>query len=75
MDAREFVLQRFARHRVERGEGFVHQQDVGLDRKRPCERNALALTTGQFMGITFGIAGELDQRERGFRLSRRSAAR
>ena len=54
--------------RVERGERLVHQQDVGIDRERTRERHALALAAGQFMRIAAGIAGQLDQRERGFRL-------
>ena len=68
VDARKLALQRFARDRVERGERLVHQQDVGLDRERPRQRHPLALTAGQLMGITAGIAGQSDQRERRLRL-------
>ena len=57
-----------ARDRVERGERLVHQQDVGLDRERPRQRHPLALTAGQLMGITAGIAGQSDQRQRRLRL-------
>ena len=63
-DAQQFVLQRLARHRVERAEGLVHQQHLGIDRQRAGERHALALAARQLVRVPVGVVGEADQRQR-----------
>ena len=48
-NAQEFVLQALAGEAVERREGLIHQQHLGLDRERACERHTLALAAGELV--------------------------
>ena len=48
--ALELVVEHVARHRVERAEGLVHQQHVGLLRERARDRDALAHAAGELVG-------------------------
>ena len=50
----QFVLHLAPRQRVERGEGFVHQQDVGLHRHAAGDRDALLHAAGQRVRIDVG---------------------
>ena len=52
-----------AHARVERPEGLVEQQHLGLDRERPGERHALALAAGELARVAVREALELDQLE------------
>ena len=49
-EALELVVQHVARHRVERAERLVHEQDVGLLRERARQGDALAHAAGQLVG-------------------------
>ena len=48
---------------VERAEGLVEQEDLGLDGERPGERHALALAAGELRGVALGQVGQADQLE------------
>ena len=56
-DAHQLALHDDARLRVERGERLVHQQNVGADRERAGEIDALPHAAGQFMRIMRVEAG------------------
>ncbi len=47
--------------RVQRAEGFVEQQDAGLDRQRARQRDPLPLASGKLGRITAGQILQLDQ--------------
>jgi hypothetical protein len=49
-DAAEFPLQRRARHRVQRAEGFVHQQDARVVRQRASDLHPLLHPAREFAG-------------------------
>ncbi len=49
-DPLELVVEQVAGHGVERAEGLVHQQDVGLLGERPGQRDPLAHAAGQLVG-------------------------
>src|SRR4051812_20140844 len=50
---------------VERGDGLVRDDDLGLERERARNTNALALAAGEFMRIAFERAGiEADHLEK-----------
>src|SRR5688500_20144193 len=53
------------RNWVQRPEGFVHQQDRRVRRKRPRKANALTLSSREWIGqaIAEGVSLETDQRE------------
>jgi hypothetical protein len=44
------VLQPGARQRIERAEGLVHQQHLGLHRQRACDAHALLHAAGDLAG-------------------------
>ena len=48
-----FILKFQACERIERTEGFIHQQNVRLCRKRTREPRALLLTAREFRGKAF----------------------
>ena len=52
-----------AQVRVERGEGLVEQHDLGLDRERPGERDALLLAAGELVGVAALESAEPDELE------------
>ena len=58
---------------VERREGLVEQQDLGLGRQRPGERRALDLAAGQLGRPARAETLEPDEREQLFHPSRRCA--
>jgi hypothetical protein len=60
VDAAEFDLQVLARHGIEGAEGFVHEKQVRLDRKRPRKLNALLHPSGQLPRVIVGAIGEID---------------
>src|SRR5438132_1198557 len=47
----ELFLKRQSRHRVDRREWFVHQDDLGVGRPRPRDRYALAHAAGKLVRI------------------------
>ena len=63
VDADHLGLQRVAGDRVERAEGLVHEQDVGIGGKRAGEADALLLAAGELMraAVAEGRRIELDQ--------------
>ncbi len=63
--AQQLVLQAGARDRVERAERLVEQQQVGIDRERARQGDALALAARQLIRPALRIVGEADQLERG----------
>jgi hypothetical protein len=61
-DALNVSIELIARECVEGGKGFVHQQHTGVRREAAGKRNALAHTTGEFMGsctLAIGKANEV----------------
>lgn len=48
---------------VEIGEGFVQEEDVGLDGERTGERDALLLAAGKLGGFALGVLVHLDEGE------------
>ncbi len=59
----ELVVEHVARHRVERAERLVHEEDVGVLRERAGERDALAHAAGQLVRALLGEAAEVHQVE------------
>ena len=57
----QLVAQVFGGEDVEGGEGFVHQQQIGLEHQRPGEPDALAHPAGQFFGVGGFETVEADQ--------------
>ena len=57
-DLGQLLLHDLAGHRVDRGEGLVHQQQAGLGDERAGEADALAHATGELAGIGPLEAGE-----------------
>ena len=49
--ADQFDVEVVARHRVERAEGFVHEQDFRLAEQRAADGSALAHPPGEFPGM------------------------
>jgi hypothetical protein len=56
-------------------EGFVEQQDVGIDRERAGQRHALALAAGDRVRQAVGRVVEIDQRQHLLRRARGGLAR
>ena len=56
----QLVLHAHARQRIERGERFVHQQDVGLHRHAARDRDALLHAAGERVRIAMREFGEVD---------------
>src|SRR5579864_4697152 len=54
-----------SRVEIERGEGFVHEDDLRLDRERAGDGNTLALAPGQHARKFVGILREPDEIEQG----------
>ena len=50
-DAHQFEAELLARHRIERGEWFVHQQHRGIVDQRATDRHALLHSAGKFARI------------------------
>ena len=50
-DALQFVVQQIAGLRVQRGEGLIHQQDIGFGRQRPGQGHTLPHTARQLVRI------------------------
>ena len=46
---------------VERPEGLVQQEDLGLDGQRPGQRHPLALATRELRGVALGQVGQADE--------------
>ena len=59
-DLQEFVLQLFARQRIERAERLVHQQDIGIVGKHAGDRDPLLHSAGKLVRIAVGKALEPD---------------
>jgi hypothetical protein len=62
-DVDELRLQVVARLGIERAEGLVHEQDVGLERERARQRHPLLHAARQLMHVRAREAGHLDQRQ------------
>jgi hypothetical protein len=62
-DARELLLQRHARLRVDRGERLVHEHDVGVVRERARDRDALLHAAGQLVRVLVLDAVEVRERQ------------
>ena len=60
-DFQKLPLHDLAGLRVERGEGLVHQQHIGVDGQRPGEVDALAHAARELAGVVLGEAGEAHQ--------------
>ena len=56
MNADHLLLQGFARHRIERAEGFIHQQHFRVGRQRARHADALLLAAGKLMRVAFAQA-------------------
>ncbi len=74
-DAQQLVLQDDARLRVERGERLVHQQDLGLVRHEPRERDALPHAAGKLVRILALGARQADEVDRTAARARARASR
>ena len=61
-DAHQLDLHQLAGLGVDAGEGLVHQQDLGLGRQRPGQRDALLHAAGELVRIGVGEAVEADER-------------
>lgn len=59
-----FILKFQACERIERAEGFIHQQNVRLCRKRPREPRALLLAAREFRGKAFSQIRNTGKRQR-----------
>ena len=59
VDAQQLLLHHLARHRVQRGERFIHQQHLGVGRQDARQRHALLHAARQFRRIVFLEAGQL----------------
>ena len=59
----ELLLHLAADQRVERREGLVHEQDVGVRGEGPGETDALAHAARELVGHRVGAAAETDQVE------------
>lgn len=57
MNADHLLLQGFARHRIERAEGLIHQQHFRVGRQRARHADALLLPAGKLMRVAFAQAG------------------
>ena len=57
----QFVLQPFARHRVERAERLVHQHDFGIIGEHPGDRHALLHAAGKLVRIDVGKILQADK--------------
>ncbi len=56
----ELILHAGADQRIEGGEGLVHEQDVGIERERPRQPDALLLAARQLPRLRVLVAGETD---------------
>ena len=72
---RDLLADARAQRRVERGERLVEQHDLGLDRERAGERDALLLAARELVGIASAEAGEPDELEQLADAPARRAAR
>ena len=60
--------------RVERARDLVEQQQLGLHRERPHDRDALLLAAGEPVGVLVALVGEAEALEQRGRLARRPRA-
>ena len=60
-DALQFVVQQVASLGVERGEGFVHQQNIGLGGKRAGDGHALPHAAGELVSVAVLEFAEMHQ--------------
>jgi hypothetical protein len=63
-DSQQLVLQKFARLRVQRSEGLVHQQNLGLVGEAAGDRHPLLHPAAELVRVAVGEAGQSDQFER-----------
>ncbi|WP_241559639.1 hypothetical protein [Hydrogenophaga sp. NH-16] len=63
-ELQQFGIQMVADDFVERAEGLVHQQKVGVEGERPGDRGALLHAARQLPGEFLAEAGEVDEVER-----------
>src|SRR5690625_1379597 len=61
MHAAEPLAQIAPYRRIQRAEGFVQQQDLGLDRQRATQGNTLALPAGKLPRIAIGEMRDLQE--------------
>ncbi len=61
----QFELRVFAQFLVERAQRFVQQQQLRALHQRACQRHALALATGELMGLALGKLAHFHQVEHG----------
>ena len=57
------LLKLLAGQRVERGEGLVHQQEVGVEDERAGDGDALPLAAGELRGIAAAKVGDAEDLE------------
>ena len=62
-DRDQLVAEQDARLLVERGKGLVHQDDIGLERQRPAQRNALRHAARKLPRVGVGEFLEPDETE------------
>jgi hypothetical protein len=65
--AQQLLLHLAPRERIERGEGLVHQQDVGLHGQRARDGDALLHAAGEHVRVGVGELGEADLVDHGAR--------
>ena len=71
----QFEHLRLHRH-IERGNRFVRDENVGIERQRACNRDALTLAAGELMRIARdGVSRQTDQFQQVARFRQRLAAR
>jgi hypothetical protein len=51
----DFILQHIAGNGIQRPKGFIHEQNGGFSRQSTQHPDALLLTSGELIGILFGI--------------------
>ena len=71
-DLQQLVLQLLARHRVERAERLVHQQELGIVGEHARDRDALLHAARELVRIGVGEALQADQLENASTVSRTS---
>jgi hypothetical protein len=62
-DRKQLLLKTSSRYRVERAEGFIHQEYIRRYRQRSCNADALFLSTGELSGKARFKPGEADEPE------------
>ena len=63
VDAGELALQRIAGDRVDRGEGLVHQQELGIGGERAGDADALLLAARQLVRVLAAIGGGIEPQQ------------